>query len=68
MDFVYCIAKLLNESPFDILKMDAELVIMWMNFFIEKGEEEIPQKQNVKTKDQPNRVRVNDKTATGGWF
>lgn len=65
MDFTYELAKSLNISPFSIMKEDKDEVIMLMNYFIEKGEEQ-PESKSVKSKNE--RVRVNDDTATGGWF
>lgn len=65
MDFTFELSKSLNISPFSIMKEDKDEVIMLMNYFIEKGEEQ-PESKSVKSKNE--RVRVNDDTATGGWF
>ena len=55
-------------SYFDVLEKDVDFVIMFINYLLEKAEEE-PKKE---TKDipsnKPTRVRVNDDTASGGWF
>lgn len=68
MDFTFELSKNLNISPFSIMKEDKDEVIMLMNYFIEKGEEQ-PEIKNVKSGNGKNeRVRVNDDTATGGWF
>lgn len=65
MDFTFELSKSLNISPFSIMKEDKDEVIMLMNYFIEKSEEQ-PESKSVKSKNE--RVRVNDDTATGGWF
>lgn len=43
-----------------------EEVIMLINYYIEKGSENISKSSRVKAKDE--RIRVNDKTASGGWY
>lgn len=58
----------LNCNPFEIFDQDTDEVIMLINFYIEMGnknENNIPVKAPQKTEK---RIRVNDKTATGGWF
>ena len=55
-------------SYFDVLEKDVEFVIMFVNYLLEKSEES-PQQANVPTNTTtPQRVRVNDDTATGGWW
>ena len=39
---------------------------MLINYYIEKGNE--PEKPEKRTKKKPERIRVNDSTATGGWY
>lgn len=53
------------------MAQDVDEVIMLINHFLRKAEIKdaavaAPQKRNVKIKE--NRIRVNDKTATGGWW
>lgn len=59
----------LNCSPFEVLDQDVDEVIMLINFYLRlgssKGDAEKPLQ---KGKKEVRRVRVNDKTATGGWF
>lgn len=43
-----------------------EEVIMLINYYIEKGSENTSKSSRVEAKDE--RIRVNDKTATGGWY
>lgn len=61
-------------TPFDLFAQDTDEVIMLLNYYILKGEnapkaEARPQARaaHVKPKGEQ-RIRVNDKTATGGWF
>lgn len=55
----------MNCSPFDVFEQDTDEVIMIINFYIELGTE----KSYTSTgKKKEERIRVNDKTATGGWF
>lgn len=56
----------MNCSPFIVFEQDTDEVIMIINYYIEVGDEQ-PQKQTAKNKKEE-RIRVNDKTATGGWF
>ena len=54
-------------TPFDLFAQDTEEVIMLLNYYIEKGNH--PENGTVKAeKHGEERIRVNDKTATGGWF
>ena len=56
----------LNCSPFEVFNQDTDEVIMIINFYILLGDEN-PQETVSKDK-KVERIRVNDKTATGGWF
>lgn len=73
MEATVNLARSHSISPFEIFKADVEDVIMLLNFYIEKSEE-APQTGNeghktaAKQSNKPVRVRVNDKTATGGWY
>lgn len=64
------VAEINKISYFDVLEQDIEFVIMFINFLVEKAEDEkdkddvIPLNNN----KQPQRVRVNDDTASGGWW
>lgn len=72
MDFTVELAKSFNMTPFEVLKQDKDEVIMLINYFIEKSETETEETTHVnapkKTYGKNERIRVNDKTATGGWF
>ena len=64
----------LNTSPFEVFNQDVDEVIMMINFYIGLGAEHRQQEQIQKTNKtqtengKPKRIRVNDATATGGWF
>ena len=54
---------------FDIFNKDMDDVIMLINYYIERGEDKetkVPQKSGSGKREE--RIRVNDKTATGGWY
>ena len=65
----------MNCSVFQIYDQDTDEVIMTINFYILLGEEEpttrtttAPTYKPVEKKNKDERIRVNDATATGGWF
>ncbi len=53
-------------SPFAIFEQETDEVIMLLNYYLELANDETPRKVNSNTKEK--RIRVNDKTATGGWW
>ena len=60
-------------SPFEIFEKDTDEVITIINFYILLGQQEETQittepirKPVARKKDE--RIKVNDATATGGWF
>ncbi len=64
----------MNTSPFELYNQDVDEVIMTINFYIALGAEQRQQGAIQKTnktqtaKSKQERIRVNDATATGGWF
>jgi hypothetical protein len=60
----------LNCSPFEIFQQDTDEVILIINFYMGMGEKQNSLSPDIsKTKPSAEtRIRVNDKTATGGWF
>lgn len=69
MDFTVNLSKMFELSPFQVLKEDKDAVIMLINYYIEKGQETPNQKTTtIENSADEKRIRVNDKTATGGWF
>lgn len=64
------LATNLHLSPFEIFEQDCDEVIMLINFYLILGNEQNESKPvpKVKSAKKEERIRVNDKTATGGWF
>ena len=63
----------LNCSPFDVFEQDVDEVIMIISFYIALGENDEHKTHEKTTHVKPvakknERIRVNDATATGGWF
>lgn len=58
----------LNCSPFIIFNQETDEVIMLINFYIEMGEKNENNIPVTAPQQTEKRIRVNDKTATGGWF
>ena len=56
----------LGCNPFVIMDQDADEIIMTINFYIMLGGVK-NEAANAKASKET-RIRVNDKTATGGWF
>lgn len=54
-------------TPFDLFQQDTEEVIMIINYYIH-AKPQAAATQSRKKGNAPVRVRVNDKTATGGWY
>lgn len=67
MDATVLIAGNFHMSPFEMFKQDTEEVIMVLNYLSEKGTEKAEKKPETSPKKEQ-RIRVNDKTATGGWY
>lgn len=70
-DITVSLARTFGATPFDIMAQDVDEVIMLINHFLRKAESKdaavaAAQKRNGKSKEK--RIRVNDKTATGGWW
>lgn len=54
---------------FEILQQDTDDVIMLINYYIEKGNDENNETSKTQMKvGGVKRIRVNNKTATGGWY
>lgn len=62
------LAANLQCSPFEIFDQDTDEVIMVINFYIELGFSESEKPKAPVRMAKERRIRVNDKTATGGWF
>lgn len=61
------LCRIYNLTPFSLFKEDSEEVIMLINYLIEKSSEAKNNNQSTHQKKEE-RIRVNDKTATGGWY
>lgn len=75
MEFTFELARLYGISPFEILKEETELVIMSINYIYEKSEredygtvEDVQESYIDKQGKKVKRIKVNDATATGGWW
>ena len=73
MQTTMTLATNLHCSPFEIFDQDMDEVIMTINFYLIKAKtsEHTQTKtktnnMNIKKKEQ--RIHVDDRTATGGWF
>lgn len=65
------LAANLHCSPFEIFAQDTDEVIMTINFYLLMSKKPEAKKNTAKPTIQSGkeqRIRVNDKTATGGWF
>ena len=80
MDSSFLVAKICNTTIFDIMEQNAETVIFVINYIIEKGTAGNAQNgaQDAPARSTNNgtyydrngvkHVRVDSKTATGGWY
>lgn len=60
LDLTITIGQRTGASAFEVMESDHEDVIAFANHFIETAEGAKPAR--------PERVKVNDRTATGGWY
>lgn len=76
METTFTLASRFGVTPFVILNEDVDYVIMVINHYIdmnyynrnqsnESHAQDLTKKEN---KNQIKRVRVNDRTASGGWY
>lgn len=61
------IARSYNVTPFEILAQDCDEVIMVINYFIRKGEN-TPVVAQAPANSEKQYIKVNNMTATGGWW
>lgn len=63
------LATNLHVSPFEIFAQECDEVIMLINFYLMLSEHpQTAETMKPKTAVKEQRIRVNEKTATGGWF
>lgn len=67
MDFTFELSKIYNVMPFEILKQDKDEVIMLLNYMAEKSET-MPNARPAQSSNKQQYIKVNDRTATGGWW
>jgi hypothetical protein len=64
METTFTLARNFSVTPFAIFEQDCDEVISVINHYIKKANAS-PEKS---CKDKNQRIRVNDKTASGGWW
>lgn len=55
-------------TPFQLFRERTDEVIMLINYYIEKGDSAEYTAPKVGKPKGEQRIRVNDRTASGGWF
>nr|DAW56644.1 MAG TPA: hypothetical protein [Bacteriophage sp.] len=68
MDVSITICKAHNMTPFQLFRERTDEVIMLINYYIEKGDSAEYTAPKVGKPKGEQRIRVNDRTASGGWF
>lgn len=72
MEFTAEVSKAFNTTPFLVFEQNADDVIMLINYFIEKsyadGDSHAGQGVKKTSNKKSERIKVNSKTATGGWW
>ena len=53
---------------FDVMQQDTDEVIMLLNYYIARGKDQEEKTAPTRGGKSEERIRVNDKTATGGWY
>ena len=68
MEVVVIIANEYKISPFEVLNSDIDDFARLVNFLVETGNDGKAETKPKATKNKEQRIRVNDETATGGWW
>lgn len=55
-------------TMFDVMDRDTDEVIAIINYYIKRHEGQEEKAAPQRSKQSEVRIRVNDKTATGGWY
>lgn len=55
-------------NPFEVMQQDIDDFIAIANYLIGLGKDSTDRKPKARTPQKNERIRVNDKTATGGWW
>ena len=61
------LARSFGVTPFEIMAQDCDEVIMLINHFLQKAESD-PAAGNPTANGGQQEIKVNDATATGGWW
>ena len=74
VDLTFEVTKATGTTPFKVFSQDTDEVILIINYLIEKAgdikdkKEETPSKKTSSSSSKEKRIRVNDKTASSGWW
>lgn len=69
METTFTLSRYFSVTPFVLYEQDADEVIMTINHYIAKAATTPTEAAPVQKKNnKQQRIRVNDKTASGGWF
>jgi hypothetical protein len=60
------LARSYNVTPFEIMAQDCDEVILFINYLLRKAEQTPSPAAPAKSEKQY--IKVNDRTATGGWW
>ena len=61
------LARSYNVTPFEIMAQDCDEVILFINYLLRKAET-APAASEAPAKSNKEYIKVNDRTATGGWW
>ena len=62
------LSQSLGCTPFEVFEQDVDEVIMLINFYLQIGNAKNGGKPKTFIPTKEKRIKVNDQTATGGWF
>ena len=68
MDLTNEVAKAYYTTPFAVMEQDTEYIIMYINYTLERSNDCTKETGSKSSKSNVKRVRVNDDTASGGWY
>ena len=68
LDVTIILSHNYGMTPFEFFSQETDEVIMLLNYYIEKGDTAGQQAPHGTKPRGEQRIKVNDRTATGGWF
>lgn len=68
MEIVVLFAEKWHTAPFGVLEKDIDDFILVANYMIGLGKESESKIESKTNTHKEKRIKVNDKTATGGWW